>query len=164
MNRDFINIKIDREEHPELDEIYMVARQLLSREGGWPNNVFLTPDLKPFFAGGTYAPDDAYGKPGFPRLLEWLHYAWTTQNKDVRDTADRIVEGMQPHLVFKTPEVAGKTDIATQAQQLFALMKEHYDGRSGGFFQAPKFPHENYLSFLLGFYERAPRTWKRSIW
>src|SRR5262249_21337424 len=100
MNRDFINIKVDREEHPEIDEIYMVARQVMTREGGWPNNVFLTPDLKPFHAGGTYGPDDAYGKSGFPRLLEWLNYAWTTQERDVRETADKIVEAMKPYLVF----------------------------------------------------------------
>jgi len=169
MNRHFINIKIDREEHPELDEIYMVARQLMTHEGGWPNNVFLTPDLKPFYAGGTYAADESYGKPAFPRLLEWLNHAWTAQESDVRKTADKITEAMQPYLVFSPSltlprEEAGEGKESPlspqggglgrgQAQQLFALMKEHHDGRSGGFFQAPKFPHECYLSFLLGFYE-----------
>ncbi len=155
MNRHFINIKVDREEHPELDEIYMTARQLMTHEGGWPNNVFLTPDLKPFFAGGTYGPDDAYGKPGFPRMLEWLHYAWTTQEVQVRETADKVAEMMKPHLIFSPPltlPLRGR-DVAKQAQQLFALFKEHHDERSGGFFQAPKFPHECFLSFLLGYYE-----------
>ena len=90
MNRHFINIKVDREEHPALDEIYMVARQLLTHEGGWPNNIFLTPDLKPFYAGGTYAADESYGKPAFPRLLEWLNYGWTTQQDEAKDIAERV--------------------------------------------------------------------------
>lgn len=154
MNRTLINIKIDREEHPELDEIYMVARQMMTREGGWPNNVFLTPDLKPFYAGGTYAADESYGRPAFPRLLEWIQYVWTTQEKDIRETADKVAESMKPFLVY-APESADKGDIAKQSQQLFSLMKEHYDERSGGFFQAPKFPHECFLSFLLGYHERA---------
>ncbi len=154
MNRVLINIKVDREEHPQLDEIYMAARQLMTHEGGWPNNVFLTPELKPFYAGGTYAPDDAYNRPAFPRLLDWLHYAWTTQEKEVRATADKVTEAMKPFLVYTPSQSAAARDDEKQAQQLFNLLKEHYDGRSGGFFQAPKFPHECFLNFLLGYYER----------
>jgi uncharacterized protein len=152
MNKSFINIKVDREEHPELDEIYMVARQLITQEGGWPNNVFLTPDLKPFYAGGTYAPDDSYGRPAFPRLIEWLNYAWTTQEASVRNTAEEITKAVKEYLTFKTPENA-TSDMRGQADKLFAMLKGYHDERSGGFFQAPKFPHESYLSFLLAYHE-----------
>ena len=152
MNRFCINIKIDREEHPQLDEIYMVARQMLTQQGGWPNNVFLTPELKPFHAGGTYAPDESYGKPGFPRLLEWLNFVWTTQQTEVRDQADKITADMERFLVYKAPASA-ETTISQQASQLFATMDKYHDERAGGFFQSPKFPHECYLQFLLGYHE-----------
>lgn len=153
MNKYFINIKIDREQHPALDDIYMVARQLLTQEGGWPNNVFLTPDLKPFYAGGTYGAAETYGKPGFPRLIEWLHQNWAMQEEEVRRVANNVTESMQFYLQYKPAANAPPADIAQEADKLFAMLKEHYDERSGGFFQAPKFPHECYLQFLLGFYE-----------
>jgi len=69
MNERFVNIKVDREERPDLDEIYMAATQMLSGQGGWPNSVFLTPDLKPFFAGTYFPPESRHGRPGFPDLL-----------------------------------------------------------------------------------------------
>ena len=69
MNRWFVNIKVDREERPDLDKIYMLATQLVSGSGGWPNSVFLTPELKPFFAGTYFPPEDAHGRPSFPRVL-----------------------------------------------------------------------------------------------
>ena len=77
MNQWFINIKIDREERPDLDRIYMLATQLTTGHGGWPNNVFLTPELKPFFAGSYFPPDDQSGRPGFKQILTQLHDAWT---------------------------------------------------------------------------------------
>lgn len=154
MNRFFINIKVDREEHPQLDEIFMVTRQLLTQEGGWPNNVFLTPALEPFYAGGTFAPDDNYGKPSFPRLLEWLNYAWTTQENSVRTTSKQIADNVRDYLSYRPPESSSPYDISAQASQLFDMLGQHHDGRSGGFFQAPKFPHECYLSFLLTYYEQ----------
>lgn len=153
MNRTFINIKVDREEHPELDEIYMVARQLMTHEGGWPNNVFLTPDLKPFYAGGTFAAEDAYGKPSFPRLIEWLHYSWTTQEAIVRSQAEDVTKVMQPYLLYTPPADAPPPDANQLAAQLFKSLTEFHDLSSGGFFQAPKFPHECYHNFLLTYYE-----------
>lgn len=153
MNRFFVNIKVDREEHPEIDDIYMVARQLMTHEGGWPNNVFLTPDLKPFYAGGTFGPEETYGKPAFPRLLEWVHYSWTTQETEVRATADNITEAMKPHLIYLPPEGELQADAAGKSAQLFSQLSQYFDERAGGFFQAPKFPHECYLAFLLGYHE-----------
>ena len=75
MNAGFINIKIDRGERPDLDAIYMTATQVITKAGGWPNSVFLTPDLKPFFAGNYFGPEDLYGRPGFPRVLESISTA-----------------------------------------------------------------------------------------
>lgn len=163
MNKFFINIKVDREEHPELDEIYMVARQLMTHEGGWPNNVFLTPDLKPFYAGGTYAPDEAYGKPAFPRLLEWINYSWATQEQTVRAKADEITEAMQQFLVFPQPEMENSFKPAEKARALFQEFQKHHDSRSGGFFQAPKFPNECYLNFLLDYYEYSGSVQSQAI-
>ena len=154
MNRSFINIKVDREEYPELDEIYMVARQLLRSEGGWPNNLFLTPELKPFYAGGTYSPDESNpNRASFPRLLEWVNYVWNNNQEEVQRVANKLSVDMQPHLVKEKPETHEPANVAEQSAQLFGLFKQYYDVRAGGFFQAPKFPHETYLSFLLGFYE-----------
>ena len=176
MNRMCVNIKIDREEHPQLDEIYMVARQLLTHEGGWPNTLFLTPDLKPFYAGGTFAPDDSYGKTPFPRLLEWLDYVWTTQEEEARRIADRVVEDMGPLLVTPVlaspPPARGRSGGGPEleddslgppprpsplqgegADTLFKVLSQFHDARSGGFFQAPKFPHESYLGFLFRYHE-----------
>jgi uncharacterized protein YyaL (SSP411 family) len=157
MNRTFINIKVDREEHPELDEIYMIARQLMTQEGGWPNNIFLTPDLKPFYAGGTYMPEDSQGRPGFPRLLEWLNYSWTTQEENVRKTADDITNTMRQFLYAPAP-IGAKPDPLAQSHSLFTLFEKHHDTRSGGFFQAPKFPHECFLNFLLQYYEHTDQV------
>ena len=153
MNASFINIKVDREEHPELDDIYMIARQLLKQEGGWPNNVFLTPGLKPFYAGGTYAADESDRRPSFPRLLEWISFVWNSQRDEVTRISEKLTQDMQNYLAYKTPENAVETNSAQQAEGLFQLYKKYYDARSGGFFQAPKFPHECYLQFLLGYYE-----------
>lgn len=154
MNEKFINIKVDREEHPDIDDIYMTARQMLTREGGWPNNVFLTPDLKPFYAGGTFFASDSANRPGFPRLLEWLHYSWTTQEKDVRETADKITKAMQGFMTYAPKHPAPAKNMPELADRLFLALKKNHDESSGGFFQAPKFPHEHYLRFLLAYHEK----------
>ena len=181
MNQNCINIKIDREEHPQLDELYMVARQLLTQQGGWPNTLFLTPDLKPFYAGGTFAPDESYGKMSFPRLLEWLNFSWTTQESEVRKVAEKVTEDMRPFLVHTSPsplvgEGRGGGNLSTNSieradsspppglphkgggEKLYQSLAQFHDPRAGGFFQAPKFPHESYLQFLLAYYEATGTT------
>ncbi len=153
MNRMCINIKVDREEHPALDEIYMVARQVMTRQGGWPNTLFLTPELKPFYAGGTFAADESQaGRTSFPRLLEWLNFVWTTQEQEARSIADRVLEDMRPFLVHIPHDDVQVSDISARSGELYHALKKYHDERSGGFFQAPKFPHEAYLSFLLHYH------------
>jgi len=152
MNKSFINVKVDREEHPALDDIYMIARQIMTQEGGWPNNLFLTPGLKPFYAGGTFAPTDTYGKPAFPRVLEWITDEWATKQQQMEEAAEEISGLMHRYLQRKVPAADAPLDIPEQAHKLFGVLKSHYDARNGGFYQAPKFPHENYLQFLLNYY------------
>ena len=90
MNDLFINIKVDREERPDLDEIYMNAVQVMTRQGGWPMTVFLTPDLKPFYGGTYYPPTDRYGRPGFPKVMEAVAEAFNGQNVQVLQQAEQI--------------------------------------------------------------------------
>jgi len=151
MNEHFINIKVDREEHPEIDEIYMIARQVMTQEGGWPNNVFLTPELKPFYAGGTYGATDSYNKPAFPRLLEWLNAQWVEDPNDVRSRADEMTKIMEQFLIAK--DDGRNPDHSPHIAAARAELAKHHDSQSGGFFQQPKFPHENYLQFLLAHHE-----------
>src|SRR5207302_5997836 len=82
LNEHFVSIKVDREERPDLDEVYMLATQLISRSGGWPMSVFLTPDLKPFYAGTYFPPEDRYGRPGFSNLLRQLADAWKHRSEE----------------------------------------------------------------------------------
>ena len=92
LNEHFVSIKVDREERPDLDQIYMTAVQLLTKQGGWPMSMFLTPSLKPFYGGTYFPPQDAYGRPSFRRLLESLAEAWKTRRAEVDGSADNITE------------------------------------------------------------------------
>src|SRR5947208_17120832 len=91
MNRHFLNVKVDREERPDVDQLYMTAVQVLTRHGGWPMSVFLTPDLKPFFGGTYFPPTDAYGRPGFVTVLRGIEDAYRNRPVDVQKTADQLV-------------------------------------------------------------------------
>ena len=147
MNEAFVSIKVDREERPDLDEIYMAATQLLTRSGGWPNSVFLTPDLKPFFAGTYFPPRDAMGRPGFPRVLQSLREAWALRRAEVRSQAETIAEAMREHL-SASAEARGPLDPAAVPATVRALASR-FDPTWGGFSRAPKFPSPANLSFLL---------------
>ena len=146
MNEGFVSIKLDREERPDLDEIYMAATQLLTRSGGWPNSVFLTPDLKPFFAGTYFPPRDAIGRPGFPRVLTALREAWALRRTEVLQQAEAIGEAMREHLEAGTAGPVPDGSVADDAQ---AALGARFDPVWGGFTQAPKFPSPANLFFLL---------------
>lgn len=90
MNKWFVNIKVDREERPDLDQTFMLARQMLAGSGGWPNNLFLTPDLKPFFAGSYFPPEDRDGALGFPTILKAIHDQWQRDPKRIRDVGEQV--------------------------------------------------------------------------
>jgi uncharacterized protein YyaL (SSP411 family) len=162
MNRDFINIKVDREERPELDDIYMMARQLLTREGGWPNNIFLTPDLKPFFAGGTFSVDRRYGRMGFPEVLAAIAQSWENKRDEVEDGAKHVTDQLRALLTVQDSPLDENAIGVEVIQQHVKYLHDIFDAEDGGFYQAPKFPYETNVLFLLDYYRqtRDPQTLK----
>ena len=158
MNQWFINIKVDREERPDIDEIYMTATQIMTQHGGWPNSVFLTPDLLPFFAGTYFPPEDSAGRPGFPRILRGVHDAWLNQRKLVIDRAKQITAVIRQATsegIINT----GKTPLDRQLiESAAAYLTERYSADYGGFGDAPKFPSPTNLEFLLSEYQRRAET------
>ena len=154
MNRLFINIKVDREERPDIDEIYMTATQIMTGSGGWPNSVFLTPDLLPFFGGTYFPPEDSRGRPGFPRVLNALHEVWMNQQAEVIAQAEKITEviiqatAAAPASIGEVPLDRKLISAAVKALQ------SRYDATNGGFGSAPKFPSPTNLDLLLSEYQR----------
>lgn len=147
MNRWFVNIKVDREERPDLDQIYMVATQMVSGSGGWPNSVFLTPGLKPFYAGTYFPPEDAHGRPGFPRVLEALHQSWTERRAAVEMQAEQLTQAIRRYAA--ATQAAPMPPDSVLINRALAAVVGRYDARSGGFGGAPKFPPAIRLDFLL---------------
>ena len=147
MNHHFVNIKVDREERPDVDNVYMTFVQATTGGGGWPMSVWLTPDLRPF-AGGTYfPPDDAYGRPGFLSVLKQIAEAWEKDEKQIRNQAGQITGQLQ-NLV----NARGTSSTTLNASMLsvgFKEMEERFDAREGGFGPAPKFPRPSELLFLF---------------
>jgi uncharacterized protein YyaL (SSP411 family) len=155
MNEWFVNIKVDREERPDIDEIYMVARQLMTQEGGWPNNVFLTPDLKPFYAVGTMAADERYGEWNFPKLVKALHDGWIGKRDEVLASSEKSTEAIK-HFLHEKSENQNPVPLNVSiSDRLLVMLSEQQDKSDGGFFGAPKFPHENFILYLL---KHAKRT------
>src|SRR5690606_22840417 len=152
MNQHFVNIKVDREERPDLDEIYQTAAQLLTGQGGWPLTVFLTPDQRPFYAGTYFPPEDRYGRPGFPRVLEALHRAFTEEPDRVERAAAELTEVLARvhHRGGRNP-IPGCELLEKAAGSIMADADRSFGGFGGG----PKFPQASTLDFLL-------RTWKRT--
>ena len=155
LNRLFVSIKVDREERPDIDRIYMAYVQAATGSGGWPMSVFLTPDLKPFFGGTYFAPDSRYGRPGFPLILERIGEAW-------RKDHDRIIETSSEalgQLARYTEGAAGAAGIPDPAllDSTFQYFRRTFDSRYGGFGDAPKFPRPVVFNFLLRYYARTNR-------
>ncbi|MCS6852964.1 MAG: thioredoxin domain-containing protein [Gemmataceae bacterium] len=146
LNRHFVSIKVDREERPDLDHIYMTAVQLLTGQGGWPMSVFLTPDLQPFFGGTYFPPDDRYGRPGFKRLLLAVAEAWQTRREALVGQAEEITRHLRQS--DRVPTATGRLD-EQLLRQAVAQLRRVYDPVHGGFGAAPKFPHPIDLRLLL---------------
>ena len=156
MNKDFINIKIDREERPDLDEIYMTATQLLTQRGGWPNSVFLTPDLKPFYAGTYFPPTDMPGRPGFPTILDAVHEAWVTREAEVIESANQISDTIEMATSRGFTALTAKPLNRSLITGALDYLRTAYSHAYGGFGNAPKFPSPANLELLLSEYERTP--------
>ncbi len=151
MNQHFVCIKVDREERPDLDEIYMQATLALNRnQGGWPMTVFLTPDQKPFFAGTYFPPEDRWGRPGFPTLLKKIAEYWDKDHEGVVAQAATLTARLQDGSHAPSPTTVGEAELDMAVTQ-FA---EDFDSKFGGFGGAPKFPPATGLSLLLHCYHR----------
>ncbi len=146
LNDAFVCVKLDREERPDLDEIYMTATQLLTQSGGWPNSLFLTPEGKPFFAGTYFPPDDRHGRPGFPRVLTAIREAWALRRAEVIEQAETLVEGIRQQAAGEGEPGPLDQALATTLEQTLA---RRFDRSAGGFGRAPKFPSPSNLFFLL---------------
>ena len=155
MNKNFINIKIDREERPDLDEIYMTATQLLIQRGGWPNSVFLTPDLKPFYAGTYFPPTDMPGRPGFPTILDAVHEAWVTRETEVIESANQISNTIEIAISRGFTALRARALDRSLTTAALDYLQTAYSHVYGGFGTAPKFPSPANLEFLLSEYQRA---------
>ena len=151
MNEHFVCIKVDREERPELDEIYMQATIALNQgQGGWPMTVFLTPEQEPIFAGTYFPPADRWGRPGFATVLNKIADYWRTDAEGLRRQARDITERLRKEMHVAAPMSVGEMELDRAVTQ-FA---EEFDARYGGFGRAPKFPPATGLALLLRRYDR----------
>ena len=157
MNEEFVNIKVDREERGDLDEIYMLATQVISGQGGWPNSLFLTPDLKPYFAGTYFPPLDARGLPGFPTVLRSMIHAWKERRADVEAQGEELASAIRRHLAEIEP-FTGPLPGGAPAGRALATLRQRFDGVWGGFGGAPKFPTPSNLYLLLAFAGESPES------
>ena len=147
MNAKFVNVKLDREERPELDEIYMTATQILAGQGGWPNSVFLTPDLLPFYAGTYFPPEDRQGRPGFRAVLAQLAEAWETRRADVLEQGTELETAMRRYLEQRNAP-ASAPPAPVGALRAAESQARRFDAAWGGFGGAPKFPSPSNLHLL----------------
>jgi uncharacterized protein YyaL (SSP411 family) len=146
MNAHFVNVKVDREERPDLDDIYMAATQAMNQgQGGWPMTVFLAPDQQPFFAGTYFPPRDAYGRPGFPTLLQRIAELWATKREALAAQGRELTRLLRESSVTAPASVDAERAIADAVRQL----ERAFDQTWGGFGRAPKFPPSQTLRHLL---------------
>jgi hypothetical protein len=148
LNEHFVSIKVDREERPDVDSIYMQAVQLMTNHGGWPMSVFLTPDAQPFYAGTYFPPADRHGMPGFPRVLTQLADAYRTRRDEVLSASREVTEAIGTSLTGRPGLSSAPIDHAV-LERAAARIAEAYDPVHGGFGGAPKFPPSMTLDFLM---------------
>ena len=146
MNDNFVNIKVDREERPDLDQIYMNAVQMMTHHGGWPMTVFLTPDAIPFYGGTYFPPQDRYNMPGFPRVLISVAEAYKDRRSDIAQTSDQLLNELRRLSETSGSEQSIEKELLDAA---FVGITRGYDPVNGGFGGAPKFPPAMTLEFLL---------------
>ena len=152
MNELFVNIKVDREERPDLDEIYMNAVQMLTGRGGWPMTMFLTPDRKPFYGGTYFPPEDRQGMPGFPRILMGVSQAYRERPEDVQKSVSQILTALQR--MAESQETSKNLSPAVVAAGAENIARA-YDSDNGGLGQAPKFPNAGVYELFLRHYSHS---------
>jgi len=151
MNEYFVSIKVDREERPDLDEIYMNAVQMLTGRGGWPMTVFLTPAGKPFFGGTYFPPEDRYGVPGFPKILKAVAQAYRERPEDVAKSVEQILGALSRLSTLSESQRPFSPEIIALSAQRLA---QSYDSEYGGLGRAPKFPNPGVFELFLRHYRR----------
>ncbi|MGH3949870.1 MAG: thioredoxin domain-containing protein, partial [Pseudonocardiaceae bacterium] len=145
MNENFVNIKVDREERPDIDAIYMTATQAITGHGGWPMTCFLTPDGQPFHCGTYYPAQPRQGMPSFPQLLDAVARAWGERRSELLDAGAQIVS----HLAEQTGPLRESAVTESTLSAAVAALHSQFDPATGGFGGAPKFPPSMVLEFLL---------------
>ncbi len=146
LNRDFVAIKVDREERPDIDDVYMAAVQAMTGSGGWPLSVFLTPELEPFFGGTYFPPEDRHGLPAFSRVLDGVAEAYRERRDEVGTVAARLAAHLHEQMAVAG---GGPVPEATQLDAAVRRLATSFDAARGGFGPAPKFPAPMTLEFLL---------------
>jgi len=154
MNENFVNIKVDREERPDIDDIYQKVCQMATGQGGWPLSIFLTPDQKPFYVGTYFPVLDAYGRPGFGSICRQLSQAWKEKPKDIAKSAEKFFDRLQKTETLTTPSKLERIILDEAAMNLFQLGDSTY----GGFGAAPKFPNAANISFLFHYAKLSGHT------
>src|ERR1051326_4803145 len=156
MNREFVNIKVDREERPDVDRVYMTFVQATTGGGGWPMSVWLTPELKPFVGGTYFPPEDRWGQPGFTKVLERIAAAWKQDHAKIAEQGTKIIAALEQSVagISDSGPRLGRKTIAAAYQQI----ARSYDAHEGGFGVAPKFPRPVTLNFLARVYARNPKS------
>ncbi|XP_050437313.1 spermatogenesis-associated protein 20 isoform X2 [Adelges cooleyi] len=159
MNEHFVNIKVDREERPDVDQLYMTFVQAASGSGGWPMSVFLTPDLKPIGGGTYYPPEDSYGRPGFKSVLLHMAKRWKSDSADVLANSKKLMEILNETTAFdiNVPLELMKPNPRSWIT-CFSQLQRIYDDEWGGFGMAPKFPQPSILDFLFHIACKRPKT------
>lgn len=151
LNRNFIPVKVDREERPDVDRIYMMFVQATTGSGGWPMSVWLTPDLRPFFGGTYFPPDRRYGQPGFNEVLERIAEVWKLDRAAIVQSSGEVLEQLRIHA--RRERAAAEVDDNT-LESAWAAFRRSFDSRHGGFGGAPKFPRPSVHNFLLRYWAR----------
>ena len=151
MNENFVNIKVDREERPDIDDIYQKVCQIATGQGGWPLSIFLTPDQKPFYVGTYFPVLDSYGRPGFGSICRQLAQAWKEKPRDIEKSAESFLHALNKTEKVTVPTKLERTLLDEAAMNLFQLGDPTY----GGFGSAPKFPNAANISFMFRYAKMA---------
>jgi uncharacterized protein YyaL (SSP411 family) len=152
MNREFVNIKVDREERPDVDRVYMTFVQATTGGGGWPMSVWLTPDLHPFVGGTYFPPEDRHGQPGFPKVLERIAATWKQDHSKIAEQGAKIIAALREG--GSTSAEQGRALDPKILDAAYQQLSRGYDAHEGGFSSAPKFPRPATLNFLFRVYAR----------
>ncbi len=153
LNEHYVPVKVDREERPDVDKVYMSYVQALTGQGGWPLSAWLTPELKPFFGGTYFPPEDRHGRTGFPSLLKAIARGWADERNKLINESERVIGSLRDYHAGRSAAAGGEEELAEKGgaafEKCFQYFNESFDEQHGGFGGAPKFPRASNLNFLF---------------